>query len=457
MSNNIHIPKKFPNVLETEAVMGAIGGEYLVQIMRTDGSRYCPFGESYRKNVILDTFFKQILNNNYDPYTMSLFLCGCNLGNDPTPANRLDPHQEGWSKECLSGNPNCAPGAVQALKITYLSAYYNFDIVGDEIRMFRDFIFRPETSQQTYRDCWISHQRGNVVTVASTSRFVFPANITVNTGERVIINYRLTIKMPYIQPNQTNNAPFYLNNGSMNFDGNWGFTSSIQQGLFHKFNGNSVYFSWYWPQGNLLSFSNTITQMYWWNFILGYDSSYTESTCRTAYSETCQRASSFVGINDGASTSPSVNGGGHMQVSPFGINTRTITSQTSRHSRFIGFFDSAHIPKQFDGTNSYSSCPIPAWTMQGPASVVTTPLNTTYADTTGWLTNFQQSDSESSIDHQFVFPAHTVNRTVGGIYFNSPERRQYAVNAHWLKFNTAQTIPAGQGISIKLRWIFKRL
>jgi hypothetical protein len=76
--------------------------------------------------------------------------------------------------------------------------------------------------------------------------------------------------------------------------------------------------------------------------------------------------------------------------------------------------------------------------------------------------DFQIADSGAQIDLNYYFPPSAAQRTCSGIFLNTFNnantlRGNSQGSMVYLLFNTPQTIPAEQPMSMKLRWYFSRL
>jgi hypothetical protein len=394
-----------------------IGGEYVVKIIDKDGNEHFPFGESPNKNLILDTFFQKIFfgDNGF----------GYNFGT------------QAYIQSCRVGDSNIAPNRSQTgiqgnlLATTHRGTAIYDSCDGTFIYLQRDFIFDANStgSPITYREatvgCFGSNTSGMDITL---SRFVFPADVVINSGEQLIILYTLKIGMDAL----SRNVPCTLTGDGLDFTGyfrmgstleglglNWtndlaSVVSPSTGTLISRFetNGNTT-FLYRTVSSNNLTFSNV-------------------STASTAYRWEAQEQ--------------------------FDIFCMAYLANPPSNNARLGF-----IPSTAPASTEYTVFPnAPNAGQQGTA------LGPALANVQRY--GYSPTDSGASIILRYLYPAHTSSRTVSGLRIaggNSGIWGGINIPFHtinfYLRFTEADfttprniTIPSGKPVIFNLKWEFVR-
>lgn len=170
-----------------------IYGEYQISVLNENGNYY-PFGESYKKNLILDQFLAHWMTG--VTYGLPHYMLCCLAGSGTGAALRTD-------TTGTFGPP---------LDVTCGGTYW---ITGgntgiNSFWMHRDFIFPTLNSEKTYSNAMIgSFLTGTSLSNFDTtmylrnkdvalSEFTFPYPITLFSGDALKINYRLNFIVNYL-------------------------------------------------------------------------------------------------------------------------------------------------------------------------------------------------------------------------------------------------------------------
>jgi hypothetical protein len=196
----------------------SISGEYSIEIIKADGSIEKPFGDFKYKNLILDTFFNSILGG-YKP-GIQAFIQTCRLGSSSAAVSR--------SQTGLQGTQ---------LSETNASSYFDLSVneSTNTISMSRDFLFPTVTSETTYREAVVGSFGVPNIENITTSRFTFPAEIVILSGDRLKLIYTLNIKLNYI----FNDYPITLVKDSLNFSGKIRMSAN-STGIFSIISGQNT-------------------------------------------------------------------------------------------------------------------------------------------------------------------------------------------------------------------------
>jgi hypothetical protein len=238
----------------------SIGGEYLIEIIKSDGSIMRPFGDIKRKNLILDTFFNTVLRDAYR-FNVQGFIQACRVGGglgSDIPAERTQTGLQGTQVlETYIGDAFTAIVATGTASTVSLSRDFKFDVNNTA---------NPIVCREAVIGLFNSNVAGSNITV---SRFVFPADIIINNGEQLRISYTLNIKVGYL----TANTPVTLFGNNFNLSGNVrlagqyiaviGQDPSLNDG-FHGIStylttDNSTYYKRLWKTVNSGTFTLTTT------------------------------------------------------------------------------------------------------------------------------------------------------------------------------------------------------
>lgn len=380
----------------------SISGEYLVEIVKADGSISRPFGDKKRKNLILDTFFNAIMRDNYLAGAQA-FIQSCRVGGgtgSDTPAVRTQTGLQG-----------------QQVLLTHLSDTFTANASSSptsSLILQRDFKFdvnntaNPISCREAVVGCFGSSGGGmNAGTLDITvSRFVFPSDIIINTGEQLRISYTLNIRLRYLYEN----IPVVMSSNGLDLTGIVRYTSTA----------NAL---------NCGGPSATVTYIN----ANGFGAGATSSAHYYTRTYTTSNVNSF-GIN----TTNALAGGTN---SIWGLGNITATFAANK----IGFFDTAHV-------NSLTTYPAarPVFSILGSVGSF-------------YLSNYTTTSNSASVDVNYYFPPHSASRTAGGIYIWYQDLGANSVSAVYLKFtesnfttNRSITIPIGVPIGFKIRYTFSR-
>jgi hypothetical protein len=377
--------------------LGGVWGEYCVEVVKSGGASYYPFGEERLKNVILDQFFSRVLSGN--PHGIETFVQACITSTGNTPATRTDTGLNGIENDR-----------------TYASSGFFKQIVTGEnrITMTRDFSFDTLTGQRTYREACVGMIGMSPSVIFSpnliTSHFVFPNDVSVNAGDSLKITYSLNLIIDYLATGKqiTLTGDGYDFGGRIRLVGN--------------------------PSGIFSIPTNTS--------LVPLIGTWATSTFAGGLDQDSFRWRSYQTNSSGYGTTNLVSNSdlNNQILGLFG----TSINNDRRVGFFTGFYNSG-----YNNTYTYQQ------TGQGNGGI-TTPFGSVTTS------NFQIADSGAQIDLNYYFPPSAVQRTCSGIFLNTfnnanTVRGNSQGSMVYLLFNTPQTIPAEQPMSMKLRWYFSRL
>lgn len=386
--------------------LGKVWGEYCVEVIRSGGASYYPFGEKPIKNIILDSFFQRILSSTgfREPCSIQTFVGACATSTGMgIPASPSDTGLHGMMNDITYGS----------------SGFFREIITGENrIRMTRDFNFKTLTGARTYGEAAVGAIGFSNFPVPGffkelpVSHFIFPGLIQLSGGDSLKIVYSLNLIVDYLSTGQR----ISLTGDGFNFNGTlkWAGDSS---GVFNIpigfFPGAPIESTIYY--GGMSS--TTVTRIYYSTFTnkdFIVDSP-------TFYSFPSQPSYTYATFN-----------------TLFG----NIVSPQCRAAFITGYFNSGFGQRyQWQQTNNQYS-------------------TATSVPTVG---NFQAYESGASIDVNYYFPPTSTNRTCSGIFLNflaipgNNGEGTYENGIPYIIFDTPQTIPAQQPISMKLRWYMNRL
>lgn len=208
------------NNLFDESNIAGVKGEYLIEVIKPNGTTEFPFGIEKRKNLILDTFFRSILEGY--KFGIQSFIQACRVGDGTAPAQRTDTG--------LKGN---------LIDQTYKSDNFiaSINSTNNSISLTRDFTFNTVTvADITYSECIIGSFAINNISEILTSRFVFPGELTLLNGDRLKITYTLTLFIPYLN----SDVPITLSGKGLNFNGAVRLSSNTT-GIISQISGDNTY------------------------------------------------------------------------------------------------------------------------------------------------------------------------------------------------------------------------
>jgi hypothetical protein len=377
--------------------LGGVWGEYCVEVVKSGGASYYPFGEERLKNVILDQFFSRVLSGN--PHGIETFVQTCITSTGNTPATRTDTGLNGIENDR-----------------TYASSGFFKQIVTGEnrITMTRDFSFNTLTGQRTYREACVGMIDMTPTGIFSpnliTSHFVFPNDVSVNAGDSLKITYSLNLIIDYLATGKQ----ITLTGDGYNFGGRI------------RLVGN--------PSGIFSIPTNTS--------LVPLIGTWATSTFAGGLDQDSFRWRSYQTNSSGYGTTNLVSNSdlNNQILGLFG----TSINNDRRIGFFTGFYNSG-----YNNTYTYQQ------TGQGNGGI-TTPFGSMTTS------NFQIADSGAQIDLNYYFAPSAAQRTCSGIFLNTfnnanTVRGNSQGSIVYLLFNTPQTIPAEQPMSMKLRWYFSRL
>jgi len=197
----------------------SIDGEYSIEIIRANGTVERPFGDFKYKNLILDTFFNSVLNGY--KFGIQSFVQTARLGSSNLAVSR--------SQTGLQGTQ---------LSETHASSYFttNVNEATNTISMTRDFIFPTVSTETTYREAVIGSFGISNVDNITTSRFVFPAEIIIFTGDRLKLIYTLNIRLTYM----FSDLPISLASQGLDFTGKIRMSTN-NTGIFSIISGDNTF------------------------------------------------------------------------------------------------------------------------------------------------------------------------------------------------------------------------
>jgi len=183
--------------LSTES---SVMGEYLVSVIKKDGTTYFPFGKKNRKNLILDSFYSAILSGYR--FGLQSFIQTCRVGVNSTPPSRTQTGLVG----SIVGQTSASGNFITSV-----------DSASNSISLSREFIF-PETPagvQISYAEAVVGNFSISNTDPITTSRFVFPGVLILDGGDILKITYTLKLIINYLN----SNSNITLTGGGLNFGG----------------------------------------------------------------------------------------------------------------------------------------------------------------------------------------------------------------------------------------------
>jgi hypothetical protein len=197
-----------------------IFGEYLISVKKKNGQLAYPFGKKPNKNLILDTFYQNILNG----YSEGLhsFIQTCRVGSSSTAAART---QTGLVGSILG----------QTHRSTFFNA--SFDSATNKITLVRDFTFAevPAGTQVTYAEACVGNFSIGNTSPITTSRFVFPGLLVLEAGDILKVTYSLNLIINYLN----SNLAITLTGSGLNFSG-YVRMSTNDTGILPSISGNNT-------------------------------------------------------------------------------------------------------------------------------------------------------------------------------------------------------------------------
>lgn len=373
----------------------SISGEYLVEVIKADGSIRRPFGDKKRKNLILDTFFNAIMRDNYLCGAQA-FVQSCRVGGgagSSTPAERTQTGLQGQQVLITHiGDTFTANASSSPTSSLILQRDFKFDVNNTA---------SPISCREALVGCFGSNVSGMDITV---SRFVFPSDIIINTGEQLRISYTLNIRLRYLYEN----IPVTMSSNGIDLTGVVRYTSTA----------NAL---------NCGGPSTTITYI---------NANGVGTTISTHY-----YLRNYTTTNTNSFTTDTVSNLANGTNSIWGLGNITASFRNLK----IGFFDAAHV-------SSLATYPTtrPAFTALGTLGSFS-------------LSNYVTTNNSASVDVNYYFPPHTASRTAAGIYLWYQDITNASVSAVYLRFtesnfttNRSITIPIGTPIGFKIRYTFSR-
>lgn len=362
----------------------SFGGEYVVQVEKPDGSITYPFGEKPLKNLILDTFLLALATGYRNSQTA--YIQSCILGANSTPVNRT---QTG-----IVGN---------ILSITHASDSFDriIDSGNSSVSLSRNFRFDQETGAVTYREASIGCFGIQNLFNITTSRIVFPSDVILQNGHRMLLNYRLNINLPWL----TRDYPFVLSGDNTVFSG------ALRACATNSVNILGPTFS-----SSTIGISQDI---------------YTPSVSTYFYRTFSSNSTSTSSVN-----TSSAEGAGFNTLIPT-KTTMSDRSDNQQPNNRVGFYGN-HVPPVFP--NRYL-----LYTPSGPEGS----LN---------RASFGTGISGVTATINYYLPGHTSDRNVSGLYLNADDNGETHSNPYalYFKFTTGCFIPASKNISINIQWQLNR-
>lgn len=389
--------------------LGGIWGEYCVEVVKSGGANYYPFGEKPLKNIIIDSFFQRILSTTGFGYGIETMVATCITSTGMgIPASRHDTGLHGILNDK-----------------TYASSGFFREIFTGEnrIRMTRDFNFGILTGSRIYGEACVGMIDLSPATVFSpnmpVSHFVFPGVIQLSGGDSLKIIYSLNLIIDYLATGQRINltGDGFNFNGTIKYAGDTGNIFSIPRlndgiTILDGSTQNQTFYGGSTKTGAQTYFRRTFTS-----------TSSGVTVANSTAGEThlnCSRQCLFGGISDGGFTSPYI-----------------------KPAFIIGYFNSGYgnIFRRQQVLNQADNVNLAAVSAN----------------------NFQLYDSGASVDLNYYFPPSSQSRTCSGIFFNLVEQPSSFPSITvpngivYMNFDTPQTIPAQQPMQMRLRWYMNRL
>ncbi len=282
---------------------------------------------------------------------------------------------------------------------TYASTMIDRNIItgGNQslITCARDFTFDTFTGapSMVVNEAVVGSFNTSSIPDCSLSRFVFPTGLQVNYGDKLSVYYKLDINMNFYAKSQ----PIYLAGNGLNFDG------YVRYGG----NGRSMHTATTTSEPN----NKDIHVQYGGNDYKGTYRNFTINSRNHAVNNWYDHTCTFGGMS-----------------------LLVVNSYANK----IGFFSVTHAPSIYPSDKS-------AYTAMGPLGNFPT------------KSNYIKTDQGASVDLTYFYPAHTSDRNdVGGVYLFYYSL-SYSRDSLYIKFDTPQTIPAGQSVNFTLRYSFGRL
>jgi hypothetical protein len=214
--------KNIENIELNSSNIAGVKGEYLIEVLKADGRIEYPFGKEKRKNLILDSFFASILRGY--KFGIQSFIQTCRAGNSLQAASRGD------------------TGLVGTLIAqTYKSDSFTASInpANNSISLSRDFIFNTipgGITEVAYSEILIGSFAINDIQDIATSRFTFPGTLILQTGDRLKVQYTLTIFLAHLN----SDVPIVLTGGGLDFTGKIRLSANTT-GILSQLSGNNTY------------------------------------------------------------------------------------------------------------------------------------------------------------------------------------------------------------------------
>lgn len=366
----------------------SVYGEYNIKVIKSDTQEsYYPFGTGYQNNLITDEFLTTILSGwKHGPQS---FMQVCRAGTGSAQASKsrtfsnFTHNDETWASYSFIKNT-----------VTGVNANDN------QIRLSRDFVFNVLNEERTYREAIVGILRtGNsqsyIQSDLAVSNFVFPNDVVLQAGDRMVINYRLNLVLDYLHPS---GSEITLTGDGYDFSGKIKLMSDYL-GIFNYTSATNTYIN---QDINLYRSSEA------YGFI---------------YRDYTINSSNFsLDTYDNNAVSPQIFG--------------------TRNYNAVGFFGTNNTlstyPNQFTNPTSPNN-------ILGQTAIIT------------W-SNFQINSNGAYIDGYYYLQPHTAERIAAGLYLACSSSVYYGQKcAMYLLFDTPQTIPAGAPISFKLRWYINRI
>jgi len=210
------------NIIISQSNVAGISGEYIIQVIKNDGKIEFPFGKEKRKNLILDSFFRAILTGY--KFGIQSFIQTCRVGNNIQTPTRTN-----------TGLVGTILG--QTYKSDNFIAQINSQ--NNTVSLTRDFIFDAipgGVAQVSYAEAVVGSFAINQIDEITTSRFVFPGALILQSGDRLKVQYTLTIYLPYLN----SDLPITLTGDGLNFTGKIRLSSNVT-GIIGQLSGSKTY------------------------------------------------------------------------------------------------------------------------------------------------------------------------------------------------------------------------
>jgi hypothetical protein len=178
---------------------GSVSGEYLLSVIKTDGTEVFPLGKEFRKNLVLNSGLDMLFNTGQAGNGFASVMTACRAGGGNTTANVAD--------------------VVLAIPFSASNTYTgacgtNVDTANSSSIHKRTFDFAAEVgTSKNYNELGFSNDTNQATNLFS--RVVLPSTVTVLVGEKLRVVYQL--KCTLVQT--TTAATVTLNNGGFTGDG----------------------------------------------------------------------------------------------------------------------------------------------------------------------------------------------------------------------------------------------